>query len=95
MIKKITLYDDDDYELEITGDYSLREPGCHTQKNGDPGWPEEPESFEISEVKRDGYVTKEYNVTPPDGRDVLTYLEDLCLEQISQEGERDEYEAEE
>ena len=38
-------------KLVICFDYDKGDPGCHTQRNGDPGWPEEPESVEITDVQ--------------------------------------------
>ncbi len=38
-------------KLVICFDYDKGDPGCHTQRNGDPGWPSEPESVEITDVQ--------------------------------------------
>lgn len=39
------------HKLEICFDYSPAQPGCHTQRNGDPGWPDEPEEITITDVQ--------------------------------------------
>ena len=95
MKKTVYIFDDDDYELEITGDYTPDQKGCNYLKNGDPGYPDEPATFEIDEVKRDGVKTNVYNVDPPGGLDVISYLEGRCLEKCAEEDMRGDCEDEE
>jgi hypothetical protein len=38
-------------KLVICFDYEPPQAGCHTQPNGDPGWPDEPESIEVTDVQ--------------------------------------------
>ena len=38
-------------KLVICFDYDKGDPGCHTQRNGDPGWPEVDPSVEITDVQ--------------------------------------------
>ena len=38
-------------KLVIAFDYSKGRPGCRTRSNGDPGWPEEPEEVEVTDVR--------------------------------------------
>ncbi len=38
------------YSLEISFDYSPGSPGVHTLPNGDPGYPDEPDELEITEI---------------------------------------------
>ncbi len=38
------------YSLEISFDYSPGSPGVHTLPNGDPGYPDEPDELEITDV---------------------------------------------
>lgn len=46
----MTVYRDDiDIPVRVTGDYTAAQKGCHTQANGDPGWPDEPAEFEPTE----------------------------------------------
>jgi len=40
--------------LTITGDYDKGQPACYYQRNGDPGWPEDPGYFEITRVMLGG-----------------------------------------
>jgi hypothetical protein len=40
-----------DAKLVICFDYDKGDPGCHTQRNGDPGWPPEPEACEVTDVR--------------------------------------------
>ena len=95
MTKTVYVFDDDGYELEITGEYTPAQKGCNYLKNGDPGYPDEPATFEIDEVKREGIKTNEYNIDPPDGRDALSYLEDICIEKCAAEDMRGGWEDEE
>lgn len=36
-----------DADCLVEYEYSPGRPGCHTQRNGDPGWPDEPEELSI------------------------------------------------
>ena len=38
-------------KLVVEFDYDRGDRGCHTMSNGDPGWPEEPASVEITDVQ--------------------------------------------
>lgn len=38
-------------KLVICFDYYRGDPGCHTQRNGDPGWPGVDPSVEITDVQ--------------------------------------------
>lgn len=38
-------------KLVIYFDYGRGSPGCHTLRNGDPGYPDEPEALEITDVQ--------------------------------------------
>jgi hypothetical protein len=38
-------------KLEIAYTYLLRDPGCRTQRNGDPGWPPEPAEVDLVAAK--------------------------------------------
>jgi hypothetical protein len=42
---------DDETEVFIEADYDKGERGCHTMRNGDPGWPEIPPSIEITGIR--------------------------------------------
>jgi hypothetical protein len=68
-----------DYEVEFTWNgfdikaYISHDPGCHTQSNGDPGWPE---SWDI-----DGFEVAVNGVRlPKDAEDLITsdYYDDLA-----------------
>ena len=95
MTKTVYVFDDDGYELEITGDYTPGQKGRNYLKNGDPGYPDEPAEFVIDEVKREGIKTNDYNMNPPDGLDVLSYLEDICIEKCAEEETSGDWEDEE
>ena len=43
-----------DVVLEVTANREPDDPGCHTMKNGDPGWPPSTGDVEILTVKVDG-----------------------------------------
>lgn len=43
-------HDGDDLNLIVNYTYWKGDPGCHTQRNGDPGWPPEPAAIEIEMV---------------------------------------------
>lgn len=78
----VTIYDDEDRELIVTGDYSPYHPGTMYRRNGDPGDPPEPAEFSISQVLSDGSdITAECD---------LVDLELRCLEEITEEEDCEE-----
>lgn len=44
----------EDISLEITGSYDPGYPSLYAYRNGDPGYPEEPPSFDIESVHYNG-----------------------------------------
>lgn len=42
----------EEVEAEVVCTYHPGVPGCRTQRNGDPGWPDDPPEVEIEEVRR-------------------------------------------
>lgn len=44
-------YEDADYV--VTASYTRGSPGVYTQRNGDPGWPDDPDELEILSVVED------------------------------------------
>jgi len=38
-------------ELLVDYDYSPPQAGVHTLRNGDPGWPDEPEEFYVTKIR--------------------------------------------
>jgi hypothetical protein len=80
------------YSLEISFDYSPGSPGVHTLSNGDPGFPDDPEEFDITEVsfvKSNGSkieIPSEFL----DDMELLPRIENLCrnhLEKLASEFE--------
>lgn len=51
---------DTELPIRITYTYDPGDPGCMYQRNGDPGWPSEPPSADIVDIKvrlDDGWMT--------------------------------------
>jgi len=69
----ITGLPDYDDGLEVTGEYSAGSPAVAYLSNGDPGYPEEPEEFEIHKVILNGI-------------DIIDNLSDEELYQLEQSG---------
>lgn len=65
-------YNGHNYSLDIAFDYSPGYPGVNTLPNGDPGYPDEPDELEISDV----------SITPKDGAKMplpWEFLDDFSL----------------
>lgn len=43
-----------DTEWTAHFDYSRGRPACHTQRNGDPGYPDDPPELYVEKLTRDG-----------------------------------------
>lgn len=76
-------YDD---ELTITGDYYAGRAAVMYLKNGDPGYPEEPEEFYINKVECNGTDITE-KIT---GKE-FSLLEEDCIEKINILNESDDF----
>ena len=64
-------------------DYSPGRPGCHTQRNGDPGWPDEPEEFNITDMRletRNAPATswEKTEISLDESLTNLDYIQHLC-----------------
>ncbi len=49
-------YEDADYVVEAQ--YQRGSPGVYTQRNGDPGWPDDPDEIEVLSVVEDSEERK-------------------------------------
>lgn len=49
-----------DVEYDIECGLTPGDPGCHTMRNGDPGWPSSPAECEILSVKQNGVEVKDW-----------------------------------
>lgn len=73
--------------LRIHFDYKKGDPGCHTRRNGDPGWPPTPESVTITacEVWTRPYPQADWTNTGivlPEEVTNNAFLEERCWEMI-------------
>ena len=50
-----------DVEWTAHFDYSRGRPACHTQRNGDPGWPADPPEVEVEKLTREGVALLSYH----------------------------------
>ena len=58
--------------VEVFFEYTPEDPGCHTMRNGDPGWPGSDSELEILDVK-------------VRGRSVLKFLTEKELDILAEE----------
>ena len=67
----------EEVEAEVVCTYHPGDPGCRTQRNGDPGWPPDPAQVEIEEVRRaDGVVASARDLTDKE----VGYVEDFVCD---------------
>jgi hypothetical protein len=64
--------------------YSPGRPGCHTQRNGDPGWPADPPEIEVDCVKHADGTVFMFEQMPERDRDMI---EQACLDAAIQQDE--------
>jgi hypothetical protein len=69
-------------DITVTGDYRAGVKGRLYLKNGDPGYPDEPEEFEITKIEHLGKdITDQVPIEDYDG------IEERCIVKINEEKE--------
>jgi hypothetical protein len=85
--------------FEVEFNYSPGRPGCHTLRNGDPGYPEEPAEIEILGIKLEGndqdlseLLQAGQHLYDRDGKLVLDVFDEIttCLYELDDLDDREE-----
>lgn len=65
--------------LRATFDYSPGTPDVHYMANGDPGYPGDPEEFELTALELETHVTDDLTATPSDFRVIWLDISDMLF----------------
>lgn len=63
--------------LRVTFDYSPGSPDVMYLANGDPGYPGDPEEFEVTQVELETYITDDLSASPTDFRVIWLEITDM------------------